>query len=265
VRGTGIVVLLLALVGVLSSGTPAQADLKEIEQRGVLRVIVSIDELPHMFSFEDEGDPGLEREMVEAFARSHGLDVEIVGVERFEDVIPTLLEGRGDLITGMINTPERREKIAFTRETLPARHVAVSRKPRPPVDTLTELQTLRVGTVAGSSWTNAALEAGVPRENLVESAGAQRVLEDLRQGSVDVVVMSVTDFAQAQRDDDDLQAGFFVGSVASAGWGLRQQDTKLKAALDEFLTSLLSSPSWNRIVLKYFTQDGLDLMARGRR
>ena len=35
--------------------------------------------------------------------------------------------------------------------------------------------------------------------------------------------------------------------------------------LDEFLTSLLSSPSWNRIVLKYFTQDGLDLMARGRR
>jgi hypothetical protein len=168
-----------------------------------------------MFSFEDGGEPGLEREMVEAFARSRGLEVEIVQVERFEDVIPTLLEGRGDLITGIINTPQRREKIAFTRETLPARHVAVSRKPRGRVTSLSELDTLRVGTVAGSSWTHAALEAGVPRENLVEAARAQQVLEDLRQGAVDVVVMSVTDFAQAQREDASLQAGFFVGSVAS--------------------------------------------------
>jgi ABC-type amino acid transport substrate-binding protein len=256
--------LLMALV-VASWSTVARADLKEIEKRGALRVIVSIDELPHMFSFEDAGDPGLEREMVEAFARSRGLDVEIVKVERFEDVIPTLLAGRGDLITGLINTPERREKIAFTRETLPARHVAVNRKPAPPITTLSALGRSRVGTVAGSSWTSAALEAGVPRENLVEAAGSLDVLEDLRQGRVDVVVMSVTDFAQAQREDGDLQAGFFVGSVASAGWGVRKEDTELRAALDEFLVSLLSSPSWHRIVLKYFSQDGLDLMARGRR
>ena len=260
-----VVALLLGVVVGLAWAVPARADLAEIEERGVLRVVVSADELPHMFSFAAEGDPGLEREMVEAFARARGLQVEIVPVERFEDVIPTLLEGRGDLITGIINTAPRREKIAFTVETLPARHVAVSRKPSPPVNTLADLRTRRVGTVTGSSWTDAALEAEVPEENLVQSEGAQKVLQGLRDGTVDAAVMSVTDFAEAQRDDEMLQAGLLVGSVASAGWGLRKEDPALRAALDEFLRSLLSSPSWNRIVLKYFNKDALDLIARGRR
>jgi membrane-bound lytic murein transglycosylase F len=256
--------LLLGVVVGPAWAAPVQADLAEIEERGVLRVVVSADELPHMFSFEAGGDPGLEREMVEAFARSRGLGVEVVAVERFEDVIPTLLEGRGDLITGIINTPARRELIAFTVETLPARHVAVSRKPAPPIDTVAALQALRVGTVTGSSWTDAALEAGVAEENLVQWEGTQRVLQALREGQVDAVVMSVTDFAQAQRDDGTLQAGPLVGSAASAGWGLRKEDPELRRALDEFLRSLLSSPSWNRIVLKYFNKDALDLIARGR-
>jgi ABC-type amino acid transport substrate-binding protein len=254
----------LVIVVALISPPPASADLTDIEQRGVLRVVVSIDELPHMFSFDAEGEPGLEREMVEAFARSRGLRLEIVKVDRFEDVIPTLLEGSGDLITGIINTPARREKIAFTIETLPARHVAVSRRPAPPINTVTDLHTRRVGTVTGSSWTDAALEAGVPEGNLVQSEGAQRLLQDLREGRVDAVVMSVTDFAEAQRDDESLQSGLFVGSASSAAWGLRQEDTALRRALNEFLRSLLSSPSWSRIVLKYFSKDGLELMARGR-
>ena len=126
-------VVLAALVGMTSWGTPAEADLKEIEKRGTLRVIVSADELPHMFSFEEGGPPGLEREMLEGFARMHGLEIEVVKMERFEDVIPALLQGRGDLITGIIDTPVRRERIAFTVETLPARHVAVNRRPAAPV------------------------------------------------------------------------------------------------------------------------------------
>jgi ABC-type amino acid transport substrate-binding protein len=255
---------LLAAVAGVAWGAPARADLAEVEQRGTLRVVVSIDELPHMFSFEEGGHPGLEREMVEAFARSRGLRVEIVPVERFEDVIPTLLEGRGDLVTGIINTAARRERIAFTVETLPARHVAVTRDPSPPVGTLADLRSRRVGTVAGSSWTDAALEAGVPEENLVQSEGAQRVLQDLREGTVDAVVMSVTDFAQAQREDGMLQAGILVGSAASAGWGVRKEDRELRRALDEFLGSLLRSPSWNQMVLKYFNKAALDLIARGR-
>lgn len=163
------IVLFLVTIAGVAWGATAGADLAEIEKRGTLRVVVSIDELPHMFSFEEGGDPGLEREMVEAFARSRGL------------------------------------------------------------------------------------------------TGAQRVLQDLRDGTVDAVVMSVTDFAQAQREDGMLQAGLLVGSTASAGWGLRKEDTALRRALDEFLRSLLSSGSWNRMVLKYFSKDALDLIARGRR
>jgi membrane-bound lytic murein transglycosylase F len=245
-----IIVLSLGVLA-LSWSTPAGADLAEIEERGTLRVLVAADELPHMFSFEESGDPGLEREMVESFARSRGLKVEVVPVQAFDDIIPALVDGRGDLITGIINTPARREQVAFT--------------PTPPVQSLDDLRERKVGTVTGSSWTDAALEAGVPASQLVQSDRAQMVLRDLRVGAVEAAVMSVTDFAEARRADDMLQAGVFVGSLASAGWAVRREDTQLRRALDEFLKSLLGSPSWNRIVLKYFNKDALDLIARGRR
>ena len=75
----GASVVLTCLLALLAASS-ARADLAEIERAGVLRVLVAADELPHMFSFGSSGDPGLEREMIEAFARARGLRLEIVQV-----------------------------------------------------------------------------------------------------------------------------------------------------------------------------------------
>jgi ABC-type amino acid transport substrate-binding protein len=259
------VAVFVAGLSALSSTPSARADLAEIQRAGVLRVLVAADELPHMFSFDAKGDPGLEREMIEAFARARALRLQIIQVERFETIIPDLLEGRGDLVTGIINTPARRQKIAFTIDTLPARHLAVTRAPTTRIDGLDDLRKRRVGTVIGSSWTDAALEAGVPAHNLIQVNTAQLLLQDLAKGVVEAVVMSVTDFAQAQKADGALQAGVFVGAPAHAAWGVRKEDKELKRALDDFLKALLGSPTWSQMVLRYFTQDALALIAQGRK
>jgi membrane-bound lytic murein transglycosylase F len=256
---------ILAFLMTFATVPPAHADLAQIERAGVLRVLVSADELPHMFSFGSSGDPGLEREMIAAFARARGLRLEIVQVERFDTIIQDLVEGRGDVVTGLIDTPSRREQIAFTVETLPARHLAVTRRPAPAIETVEALRERRVATVMGSSWTEAARETGVPPHNLVQVEDVQMLLRDLRAGTVEAAVMSVTDFAQAQRTDPELQGGIFVGSAAAAAWGVRKEDDTLRRALDDFLKALVRSPSWSQMVLRYFTQDALSLMAEGRR
>lgn len=261
-RGWGVAALAALVAG---SGVPASADLAEIKARGSLRVLVSADELPHMFSFESSGDPGLEREMVLGFARTEGVTVEVVKVDKFERIIPALLAGEGDVILGIIDTPARREQIAFTAQTLPARHVAGNRSPAPRIDTVEQLRRLRVGSVMGSSWTAAALEEGVKQSDIVEYDGTESMLAGLKAGSVEAVVMSVTDLAQAQRGDAALQSGVFVGTPSSAAWGVRKEDKELRRALSRYIDTLVRSPSWGQLVLKYFSADAVRMMSEGRR
>ena len=215
----------------LAGSTVVFGDLAEMKLRGTLRVLVSADELPEMFALEPGEKPGLEREMLEAFARANGLSLEPVPVENFEQIIPALLEGQGDLIVGIVDTEARREKIAFTVETLPARHIAVNRKPAPPIDTLEKLRECRVGVVIASSWAEAALDAGVEPANMEAYDLAQGVLDGLQTGAVEAVVMSLTDFAQARQSDEALQVGTFVGPPASGAWGVRKEDEDLRRAI----------------------------------
>jgi polar amino acid transport system substrate-binding protein len=248
----------------LAASTVASGDLAEMKLRGTLRVLVSADELPEMFALEPGELPGLEREMLEAFARTNGLTIEPVPVQNFELIIPALLEGQGDLIVGIVDTEARREKIAFTVETLPARHVAVNRKPAPPIDTLEKLRASRVGVVIASSWADAALDAGVEPANMEAYDLAQGVLDGLRTGAVEAAVMSLTDFAQARQKDAALQVGTFVGPPASGAWGVRKDDADLRQALNNHLGALRQSPAWGAMVLRYFSQDALELLATAR-
>jgi ABC-type amino acid transport substrate-binding protein len=244
--------------------TSANPDLADIRTRGALRVIVSADELPEMFSFGASGAPGLEREIVEGFARAHGLAVEVIKAPVFEQVIPMLIAGEGDLVVGLIATDERRERIAFTVETMPARHVAVTRLPVARIDSVGTLLSQLVGVVNDSSWEAAAIQAGVPAEKRVGYGGAEQMLAALGRGDVDAVVMSVTDYALSQASDPKLQAGCFVGSVSSAAWGVRQQDDALRLALDQHISRLQRSPAWSSLVLRYYSQETLGLIARAR-
>ena len=82
--------------------------------------------------------------MLEGYARLHGLRFEVVPVARWEEAIPMLLAGRGDLLAGINDTPERRRTIAFTEELLPARSVVVNLKPAAPVATTAALLAIRV-------------------------------------------------------------------------------------------------------------------------
>ena len=55
-----------------------------------------------------------------------------------------------------------------------------------------------------------------------------------------------------------------LGKPASAAWGVRKDDKELRAALSNHLKSLKQSPSWGQMMLRYFSEDALALLARAR-
>src|SRR5262245_57604894 len=93
------VALVVALAGSAGAG-----DLADVKARGVLRVLAASDEDPEWFSMTGGDTPGFEREALEGFARLQRLRFEIVPVAEWENAIPWLVEGRGDVLAGVNDT-----------------------------------------------------------------------------------------------------------------------------------------------------------------
>lgn len=229
-----------------------------------LRVLVAADEMPEMFSFAaDTGRPGFERELLEGFCRIHGLKLEVVPVADFAEIIPRLHRGEGDLITGIVDTAARRQKVAFTTEVFPVRHLAVTRRPRAAASRVDDLRALRVGVIPGTSWEQAAIDAGVPKAKRVAFRDAAALLEGLRAGQVDAVVMALLDFALAQKQDGELQAGAFVGPPTAAAMAVRPEDGRLLEALNGYLQGMRQAR--HALLFKYLSEEALSLIALARR
>src|SRR5215831_16725226 len=136
--------LLAALA--LAVAAPASArDLAQVKAQGVLRVIVAADEAPETFSFAGGARPGFERELLEGFAKLQGVKLDPVKVKLHSDRIQALNRGDGDLIAAIFDTEDRRKLVDFTVEVMPTHNVSVTLAPRPAVQSLAELRSLRVG------------------------------------------------------------------------------------------------------------------------
>ena len=238
-------------------------DFPSMKSRGTLRVLVSTDEQPEMYSLQPAGNPGFDREILEGFASLHRIKLETV-VRPFEEVISDLVKDQGDLIIGLVDTETRRKLIDFTTEVLPTRHVVLTRKPQPPITNLEALRAARVGVVTGTSWADAVLAAGVPASRSEPYAELGAVLDALKAKKVNATVVSLVDATLAIRKDPELQTGLLLGTQGRACFGLRKGDVELKKALDEYIDGLRKTGTWSRLVVKYFGDRALAVLGRAK-
>lgn len=251
-------------LGVRWGSAAAGLDLPELKARGTVRALVTSEEYVEWFALKDSESPGFERELLKGFTELQRMKLEVVVLEDFDALIPSLIAGKGDVIPSLNDTEARRERIAFTAEVLPVHHVAMSRKPQEPPRTLAELRSRRVAVVSGTTWADIT-QAHVPASRIVGFERMDQVMAALRKGSADTTVVAVSEYLWQRQRDPDLVAGVLVGARHSAAWGLRKEDRALKAALDEYLRLKQQSASWSRLVVKYFGPDALAILDRAAR
>ena len=258
---------LLLLVLPASAPVARAWDLDEVEKRGTLRVVVWTENLPELFEVKSgSASTGLEQELLQAFATLHKLKLEVVPVATLDARIPALLKGQGDLVAGgLVDTEQRRKVVDFTAELFPIRHLVLTRKPTPPITTLEELRAARVGTIKGSSWAEQVAAAGVPPANVDDTySSADAVIAGLKQGAVKAVVMSAVWAIVEVRKDPALQLGLMLGAPTSVGFAVRKDEPKLRAALDDYVNNVRRTPTWSRLVVKYFGESGLEILKKSR-
>lgn len=250
------------LGGVVAASVAGAGDLAELRKRGSLRVLAAADEDPVWFSQRGGPAPGFEREVLEGFARLQKLRFEVVPIARWEEAIPMLLRQDGDLLGGISATPERRLKVDFTIELLPARSVVVTMRPHAPIRSLGALRAARLVIVPNTTWAEALEKAGAPVPRAVRVADISAAVEAIRVGHADATVSGVVDFFIQRRKHRGLEAGLLLGEPLSSAWAVRKSSPELRQALDSYLGQLRRSPNWSRLLVSYFGDDAPAILGR---
>jgi membrane-bound lytic murein transglycosylase F len=240
------------------------ADLAEVKTRGALRVIIAADESPDTFALTPGTRPGFEREIMQRFAELQGIKLEVVRAPGYADRIPMLLRGEGDVIAAIFDTPDRREKVAFTAELIPTHNVAVTVRPHAAIRRIEDLRTVKVGVIRGAKPAESAAEAGVKPGDLVAYEKMEDLLRGLKAKEVGAAVLPISELALASKRVAGLEAGMTVGAPGTIAWAVRKEDTALRVSLDDYLANVRRSETYSRLIVRYFGDQALVVLGRGR-
>jgi membrane-bound lytic murein transglycosylase F len=229
-------------------GTPVAADrpnyaeagdLDALKRRGKLRILVPANLTGGRYLPRRGSPVRHQQEVAEDFARSLALEPVLVPVAAFKELIPELLQGKGDLIVANLTvTDARKEKISFS---VPLNHVREQLVTRPD-DTLEKPAQLDGRTIAieteTSFWDSVhALQEKYPGVRVEElpPMRTEEILDRLARGEIDVTVQDSNEMAVFQQFRDDLRVAFDVSGERAIAWGLRPDAPQLLDALNRFL------------------------------
>lgn len=217
-------------------------DLDAIKKRNVLRVLTRNNSTSYFLHRGVEA--GFHYELAKMFADELGVRLEMVVPKASRDLIPWLLEGRGDIVLAAIGDDAPRiDRVATTRPYLTSPLVVVTRKGHEPkVDSLQTLQQVTT-LVQPSSSTLARLRQVSKEQGLKfdlravrETVEAEDLLDFVADGRADaaVVVERIASAELLVRDDLEISATLDVEPIRSVV-AVRKEDEKLFAATDSFL------------------------------
>lgn len=222
----------------------AKDDLSAIRARKTLRILVFQNDASFL-----QGGPAAaqDRDLAVQFARSLGLEPEIVSAPTFGELFTYLEEGKTDLVAARLTvTKVRSERVAFTRPTAVVKEIVVGKKGAPGhPKSIAELSGRKVYVWGQSAYAESLralgekeLGKGQPPPIVVpvpEHYDDDDVAERVASGEYPLSVFDSDLFAGIQTYNDQLEKLFVLKEGRQIAWAVRQDQPALKAAADAWL------------------------------
>jgi len=247
-------------------------DLDAMLQRRIIRVLVTYSRTHY---FVDRGTQrGLTYEVFRLFEDDLNktlnnpklrIHVMFVPVAR-DDLIPALIEGRGDIASANLTvTPERLKAVDFSNPThRGVSEIVVTGPGAEPIATLQDLSGKEVYVRKSSSYyeslerLNADLaRAGKPPAEVrlaPEELESEDILEMVNADLVQVTIMDnhIAEFWKQVLPDIVLHSDIAVRTGGEIGWMIRKNSPQLKDALDEFISRYPKGSKTRNILLQKY-------------
>jgi len=219
----------------------ADDDLTRILSRGTLRVLrpqtVRAAHLPRdgfALDYEDQ--------LVEAYARSKGLRTEWIYVDSRAELIPSLLEQRGDFISASLVTAEQKQQVRFTVPLAMAREQVVARVDDRSIRSRRDLVGRTIVVRRDTRSWNAAQELARQHPGIrVEAApvrlDSEEIVRRVADGRYDLTIADSHLVQAVSGYRDDVRAVLDVTRDRPVAWAVHPHSQGLLKSLNLFLSS----------------------------
>lgn len=240
---------------------PSPRDYADIAAEGVLRAALEYNAI----SLYVDGDTlaGFDYELMEAFARDHGLKVAIMPEMSFEKRLEGLADGTYDLIAnGILATSELKDSLLLTTPIALTKEVLVQRKPTEENDSLfirTHLslakRTLHV--VKGSPSILRIQNLGDEIADTiyikeVEKYGPEQLIAMVAHGDIDYAVCD-EQIARAAADSmPQIDISTDISFTQFYSWAVSKKSPALLDSLDTWLEDFKQGREYQKIYRKYY-------------
>ena len=237
----------------------SQDDLPGIRKRRVLRVLTRNN--PSTYFLWRGELMGFEYELARHFAARHKLRVEMVVPPTRDDLIPWLLEGKGDMIAASMTISDQRKNqgLEFSRSYLTASQIIVARA-NEPEDRLASLKDLTGRTIVvrqSSAYWHTLEELkrqgiALKIEAAPEDLETEELIAKVAEGEYDLTVADshILDIELTWRED--IRAAFPLGDPQQLGWAVRASNPQLLQAMNHYIKKEYRGLFYNITLKKYF-------------
>jgi len=215
-------------------------DLNKLKEHGKLRILIT--------PLNDKWLPrkgsafSREQEMASKLAEQLNLEPVFVHVENFSDLIPSLIEGRGDIIAANLTiTTARRENLQFTVPLAHSIEHIVGRVDDNKISLLENLNGRSIAFREQSSYqeTIKKLQLTHPEiksEILDGSLHTDQIIDLLVNNKIDLTVVDSNLLAVLKEYRDDFKIGMPLTTDRALAWGIRKNNPELLQLTNQFLT-----------------------------
>jgi membrane-bound lytic murein transglycosylase F len=244
------------------SGGIHLGDLAEIRERRVLRMLTRNNAASY-FLWRGEL-MGFEYDLVKEFARRNGLRLDVIVPPVGEDLLPWLVEGKGDLVAAALTpTEERREGgVDFTRPYNYVSQVIVARaddaEPRSKEDLAGRSVHVRPSSAYWQTLEKLRDEEGIAVDIVAapEEYETEEIIARVASGEYDLTLSDSHILEIELNWRDDVRPAFALSDSEPLAWAVRENSPELKAALDAFIREEYRGLYYNVIYEKYFRDTG---------
>jgi membrane-bound lytic murein transglycosylase F len=243
---------------VAHAGRTWSGDLADVKKHRVLRVLTRNNGVSY-FLLRGEA-AGFDHDLMKRFADALDVRLQILVPPSHADLVPWLLEGKGDVIAASYTvSPERGKQVAFSVPYLEIQELLVQRASEPLLKSVADLRGRRIRVRSASSY-QATLErlrakgAGFTIELARSDEETEQLIAGVAAGEVDLTVVD-SHIYQAERVwRTDVVAAFPLepGEKKQLAFAIRPKDKELKAALDRYVRQTYKGLEYNLSWRRYF-------------
>ena len=242
----------------LAAGVPV--DLDSIIRRDTLRVITLSS--PATYFLYRGRELGFEHELAQRFARTTGVHIQMIVARDASQVVPWLMEGRGDIVALGFSTDLSCNYDAHACSPYGAtRMVVVTGRNGASIDSLSDLAGRSVHVRGGSrayhalTGFNHQLGGAITIHAMPGSWDNESALSAVAYGSVEITVADWPLVAMELQHHKGLRIGPELGTPDSVAWLVRPTSVKLATAVNAFLDQARGSAFFNMLKKRYFEQE----------